>query len=508
MSTPKVTFFMMAYNTEKYIEKAIRSVLNQTESDINIYIRNNGSTDKTGDILDKLLKEDERVHVVTNKVNGITDDGIGAFERGWWYYEEENLGEYISIIDSDDYLEPNFVEVMYKEAKENNANFVAAGCNFVRSDGNVFSQRIPPRCVTNNIHDFGNYFPYLYNTMRTWWGKLFEKDFFFKNYDKAWTPDKTIVAYKIDTTIMLYYLSCSPVLVCVDKPLYNCLIRESSTYSAREVNINEFIFAYIIYLCGTQILQRYNLETKENITFIEEVHWGYITEFASLIRNNTKMTVEQSYKMLEAIVIDDIVNIYMNRKFSEIFLFLKGILENLELRFGTSEFNIYNSFLARLSKYVDLVDANSSNPIAFIVYMSIICDPKNRNMFGKSFISMLVNEKSQGFKESLKIKYPKQKWWTIYPDTWLKYIDSFDETEELKGLEEKMMDLYKEDKLDDALDCAIEILENNPVNLKALVYVILYSEKTNDKALSDLLNPSIAVIWTRDVIENTRKEFK
>lgn len=50
----KVTFLMMAYNSEQYIEKAVNSILNQSEKSVNIIIRNNGSTDKTGEILDAL----------------------------------------------------------------------------------------------------------------------------------------------------------------------------------------------------------------------------------------------------------------------------------------------------------------------------------------------------------------------------------------------------------------------------------------------------------------------
>ena len=51
MKRVKVTFFMIAYNEEKFIKRAIESVQNQTEKDIELYIRNNGSTDNTGDIV-------------------------------------------------------------------------------------------------------------------------------------------------------------------------------------------------------------------------------------------------------------------------------------------------------------------------------------------------------------------------------------------------------------------------------------------------------------------------
>ena len=112
----KVTFIMMAYNTENYIEQAVRSVLNQTEKDVNLIVRNNGSTDRTGEILDRLASEDNRVYVMHNKTNGITDTGVGVFQPGWWFDREEYLGEYISVLDSDDYIASDFTEKLYNKA--------------------------------------------------------------------------------------------------------------------------------------------------------------------------------------------------------------------------------------------------------------------------------------------------------------------------------------------------------------------------------------------------------
>lgn len=510
----KVTFLMMAYNTEKYIEKAVMSVLNQTESDIELYIRNNGSTDKTGEILKKISDKDSRVHIITNKVNGISDDGLVPFESGWWPCPQEKMGEYISIIDSDDWLEPNFTEVLYHDAIETSADIVMAGCNFINeTTGDVVGTRVTPEFVTDTIKYLGDSFPYLYNLARPWWGKLFKKEFFIKHYDKAWLP-KTPTWYlgntksKVDTLVMLDYLKQPHRLSVIGKTMYNYLIRTSSTYFVKKFGLWQIMNAYTLYSSAYELLRQYEIDSEKNIDFLEGVHWGYITECMTPIINNVGMSIEESYTILECVLIDDINAIYQKRKFNEIFIQLKEVLENLEKRSESEKYNIYNSFLARMSKYVDLLDADSSNPIIFIVIMSALCDPKNRTMFGIELLNLPFVTKSEGLKQSLTYQRQIKKWWTLYPNMWVDYINSIDRNEKIESLEKEMTLLFHDGNLDGALDKAICILENNPVNIKALVAVILYSKKVHDKLLYNLLSSSISNIWNDEEIDKVRKELE
>ena len=113
---PKVSIIIPVYNVEKYLRECLDSVVNQTLSDIEIICVNDGSTDSSPQILKEYADKDSRVKVI-NKENS----GYGAsINIGL----DNATGEYIGIIESDDYAEPNMFENLYNLAKENDADIV------------------------------------------------------------------------------------------------------------------------------------------------------------------------------------------------------------------------------------------------------------------------------------------------------------------------------------------------------------------------------------------------
>lgn len=67
MSEKLVSVVISAYNAEKYVEQAIRAVINQTYKNLEIIITNDGSIDKTQEILERLTKEDARIKLINNE---------------------------------------------------------------------------------------------------------------------------------------------------------------------------------------------------------------------------------------------------------------------------------------------------------------------------------------------------------------------------------------------------------------------------------------------------------
>ena len=109
--TPKISVLMSAYNSEKYIAEAIESILNQTFKDFEFIIINDGSTDKTAEIIEKYAKKDVRIRFVNNTKNqGI----IAALNPGFAMCR----GEYIARMDSDDISTPERLatQVAYLDA--------------------------------------------------------------------------------------------------------------------------------------------------------------------------------------------------------------------------------------------------------------------------------------------------------------------------------------------------------------------------------------------------------
>lgn len=103
MKTPRVSVIMPAYNSEKYISEAIESILNQTFTDFEFIILNDGSTDNTQKIVKEYAKKDKRIKFIDNKKNkglvSVLNQGIDLAQ-----------GEYIARMDSDDISLPTRFE--------------------------------------------------------------------------------------------------------------------------------------------------------------------------------------------------------------------------------------------------------------------------------------------------------------------------------------------------------------------------------------------------------------
>lgn len=114
--TIKVSVVMPVYNVEKYIGECLDSVISQTLDDIEIIAIDDGSRDSSGRILDDYAKKDSRIQVIHKRNGGVSaarNDGL-----------EICTGEYIYIMDSDDYLESSALEEMYKNAIVTGADVV------------------------------------------------------------------------------------------------------------------------------------------------------------------------------------------------------------------------------------------------------------------------------------------------------------------------------------------------------------------------------------------------
>ena len=139
MTTPKVSVIVPVYNTEKYLERCMKSVLNQTLKEIEIIMVDDGSKEECAKLCDKFAAEDSRVRVI-HKENG----GLG-FARNTGILESK--GEYVGFVDSDDYIEPLMCEELYTSAVKNDADIASSGLCFV--GGNMFSE--DEECIKQRI---------------------------------------------------------------------------------------------------------------------------------------------------------------------------------------------------------------------------------------------------------------------------------------------------------------------------------------------------------------------
>lgn len=135
MNQGLVSVVLPIYNVEKYLDRCMDSVVNQTYRNIEILLVDDGATDSCPDICEKWAKKDERVKVI-HKQNA----GLGMARNTGI---DNATGEYIVFFDSDDYIELDTIEKCYNRAVADKSEIVLFGHSLISSSGKVKSQVVP-----------------------------------------------------------------------------------------------------------------------------------------------------------------------------------------------------------------------------------------------------------------------------------------------------------------------------------------------------------------------------
>ena len=128
--TPKVSVIIPVYNAHDFLAQCISSVLNQTLREIEVICVDDDSPDDSLEILRGFEQQDPRMKVI-HQENG----GAGAARNNGMQYA---TGEYLSILDCDDFFEPDMLEKAYLEAKKKDLDIVVFGCDFYDNDSGNF----------------------------------------------------------------------------------------------------------------------------------------------------------------------------------------------------------------------------------------------------------------------------------------------------------------------------------------------------------------------------------
>lgn len=124
-----ISIIVPIYNVEKYLPKCIESIINQTYTDLEILLIDDGSTDNSGLICDKYASIDNRIRVIHKKNGGLSDArNVGL---------DICKGKYISFIDSDDYIELTMYEKMIKIMINQKVDIVSCNYNHIYNNNKI-----------------------------------------------------------------------------------------------------------------------------------------------------------------------------------------------------------------------------------------------------------------------------------------------------------------------------------------------------------------------------------
>ena len=221
MKKIKVSIIVPVYNVEKYLSKCLDSLINQTLKDIEIIVINDGSPDNSQEIIDIYQKKYPKLIKSYIKANG----GLGDARNFGLKYAK---GDYIAYVDSDDWVEPDMYEKLYKKAIADNADIVVCGYNVYNEKNEKLKEE---KSYNERISD--NKKMQIFLGDNSAWNKIYKKEIIVNNNIKfrsnIWYED---IDFKINIL-----LSCKKISI-IDNKLYNYLIRQGSIMNNSKVEKN------------------------------------------------------------------------------------------------------------------------------------------------------------------------------------------------------------------------------------------------------------------------------
>ncbi len=180
---PEISVIVPVYKVEKYLDKCVKSILNQTFGDFELFLVDDGSPDRCPEMCDEWAKNDSRIKVIHKKNGGLSDARNVALDV--------MTGKYVCFVDSDDWIPDDSLQTMYDAIIDSGADLAIGNMIGVTEDGETFKQYWPAEekkvetgknkfysmnqpCAQNRL-----YKSYIFQTLRFPVGKLYEDAFVF-----------------------------------------------------------------------------------------------------------------------------------------------------------------------------------------------------------------------------------------------------------------------------------------------------------------------------------------
>ena len=173
--TEKITVIVPVYNVENYLNKCLDSLINQTYKNLEIIVINDGSTDNSGEICQEYAQKDNRIVYIEKENGGQSEARNMGLDR--------MTGSYVTFVDSDDWVELDYVENLYKKITKYQADIAVGNYySFNEAEGMYYFHIFGDSCY-EKVYDNVSIFENLYESqeMKSFalisvWGKLYKAD--------------------------------------------------------------------------------------------------------------------------------------------------------------------------------------------------------------------------------------------------------------------------------------------------------------------------------------------
>lgn len=210
----KISVIIPVYNVQAYISKCILSIINQDYDNLDIILINDGSQDESGDICDSFAQLDSRINVIHKKNGGLSDArNVGL---------DASVGEYITFVDSDDFVEPIYISTLLSIVTKYKTKIGVTLFEYFKSDDTTTTKSIETSQIHFSKIDALKTMMYQDKFDNNATAKLFHRSLFENiNFPKDLLFEDLLTTYKL-------ILLCDNGVAFSDHCTYKYLLREDS----------------------------------------------------------------------------------------------------------------------------------------------------------------------------------------------------------------------------------------------------------------------------------------
>lgn len=291
-----VSIIIPVYQVEKYLEKCLESVINQTYKKIEVILIDDGSKDNSGKICDEYAQKDKRIIVIHKNNEGVSKARNVGIECA--------KGTYITFVDSDDFIHKDYIEKLYELCKHNNADLSICGTKDILENEKVVKKS---RKYKKNLDKEDGMKELLNEKYYTCviWAKMYKKELF-KNIR---FNEKTKIAEDLE---VLYKVldKCKKISINTFENLYYYRIRDDSAtvnkYNSdweNEINICEEIIKFVEKKYPNVVNYAIKRYVRINVTCISKVlKYDKNIEQAICLRKNIVKLGKKAYFKADFII--------------------------------------------------------------------------------------------------------------------------------------------------------------------------------------------------------------
>lgn len=317
---PKISVVTRAYNAEKYLRQCIESVLTQSFTEFEYFIIENGSVDGTKQIVEEYAARDERIKPIYLEKNDVNFSAVKLLA-------EKGIGEYFMSLDSDDWLEKDFMKELYTGAKETGADIAIAGSYFRVGNGKELGTRKSDNEYFINRENIANAFRLLHQFFRPVWGKLFVASLVKENLEKLNKKRPPYLMYGGDTYTSLEFLRKANGVYLSREILHNYRVHASSvSYKYYKERFQSDVF---LLLHAKELLKEFGEVSQENESFLFMVYFNAISDTLKVLFGSQEKVLdklEQLTMIFKEQMTKELFSLHGNEKTYQL---LNGIFDSL-----------------------------------------------------------------------------------------------------------------------------------------------------------------------------------